>query len=148
MSCGEREAITGLITCFLVLVLFFWRLSGQHEAGLFAGPEALQTWARSVLVLIAWSIGIAIAVAIGFHIAYEAMTGEKTDDRRDERDHDIDRRSLTWAWHLLSFGLLGVIVRLAFGDTAFSAMNMVLALCLVSEMFRDGAKLILYRRSA
>jgi heme/copper-type cytochrome/quinol oxidase subunit 2 len=148
MSYGEREAATGLITSLIVLALFLWRLSGQYEAGLFEGPEALQIWARSVLVLVAWSIGIAIVVTIGFHIVYEVVTGEKTDDRRDERDRDIQRRALTWAWYLLSFGLLGVIINLALGATAFLAMNMVLGLCVLSEIFNDGFKIWLYRRAA
>jgi hypothetical protein len=148
MSLGEREAAAGLITTLIVLALFAWRLSGQHEAGLFAGPGALQTWARSVLLLVAWSIGIAIAVAIGVRVFHQILTGETPDDRKDERDRDIDRRVLTWAWYLLSFGLLGIIVGLAFGISALGAMNMVLALCLLSEMFKDGVKLILYRRGA
>jgi heme/copper-type cytochrome/quinol oxidase subunit 2 len=148
MSYGEREAATGLITTLIVLALFLWRLSGQHEAGLFVGPEALQTWARSVLVLVAWSIGIAIAVTIGFHIAYEVVTGERTDGRRDERDRDIERRALTWAWYLLSFGILGVIIDVALGASPFRAMNLILGLCLGSETFKDGAKLVLYRRDA
>lgn len=148
MSMGEREAVTGLITMLVVLVLFLWRLSGQAEAGLFDGPEALQTWARSVLVLVAWSIGIAILVAIGFHILYAMLTGERPDERRDERDHDIDRRALIWAWYLLSFGLLGVIVDVALGASGFRAMNLVLALCMLSEFFKDSLKLWLYRRGA
>lgn len=146
MSIGEREAATGLITTLIVLALFLWRLSGQTATGLFDGPEGLQTWARSVLGLIAWSIGIAIAVTVGFHVLYGLLTGETTDDLRDERDRDIERRSLTWGWYLLSFGILGVIVDVALGASAFRAMNLVLGLCLVSEMFRDCAKLILYRR--
>lgn len=148
MSYSEREAATGLITSLIVLGLFLWRLSGQHDAGLFDGPDALQTWARSVLILVAWSIGIAIVVTIGFHIAYAALTGEKTDDVRDERDRDIERRALTWAWYLLSFGLLGVIIDLALGASALRAMNLVLALCALSEIFKDALKFWLYRRGA
>lgn len=148
MSYSEREAATGLITSLIVLGLFLWRLSGQHDAGLFDGPDALQIWARSVLILVAWSIGIAIVVTIGFHIAYAALTGEKTDDVRDERDRDIERRALTWAWYLLSFGLLGVIIDLALGASALRAMNLVLALCALSEIFKDALKFWLYRRGA
>ena len=146
MSYAEREALAGLITSLIVIGLFLWQLSGQQAAGAFDGPDALQLWARAVLVLIGWSIGIAIVVNVAFAILRPLLTGEKSDDRRDERDRDIDRRSLTWAWYLLSFGLLAVIISLAFGDTAFNAMNMVLALCVLSEAFRDAAKLILYRR--
>jgi hypothetical protein len=146
MSYSEREAATGLITSLIVIALFLWQLTTQSDAGAFDGPDGLQAWARSVLILIAWSIAIAIAVAILFAILHGILTGEKSDERRDERDRDIDRRSLTWAWYLLSCGLLGVIVSLAFGATALNAMNMVLALCLLSEAFRDSAKLVLYRR--
>jgi len=148
MPCAEREALTGLITTLIVALLFIWRLSVLHDAGLFAGPEALQVWARSVLLLVAISLGIAIMVTILFHIGYEVVTGEKTDDRRDERDHLIERRALTWAWYLLSFGILGVIIDLALGATAFRAMNLILGLCAVSEIFKDGFKLWLYRRGA
>ena len=148
MSYAEREALAGLITSLIVIGLLLWQLSGQQAAGAFDGPDALQLWARSVLVLIGWSIGIAILVAIASAILHSLVTGEKSDDRRDERDRDIDRRALIWAWYLLSFGLLGVIIALAFGDTALSAMNAVLGLCVLSEAFRDAAKLVLYRRSA
>lgn len=148
MSMGEREAAMGLITMLVVLALFLWRMAGYAEAGLFDGPDALQTWARSVLVLVAWSIGIAIVVAIGFHVLYAIITGEKPDDRRDERDRDIERRALNWAWYLLSFGLLGVIVDVALGASGFRAMNLVLALCMLSEFFKDGLKLWLYRRGS
>jgi hypothetical protein len=146
MPLGEREALTGLVTTLIVLALFGVRLSGQHAEGLFTGPEALQTWARAVLVLIAWSIGIAIAVTIGFHILYTGLTGEKTEDRRDERDRDIDRRAITWAWYFLSFGILGVIIDLALGASALRAMNLIMGLCLGTEMFKDGFKLWHYRR--
>ena len=148
MSYGEREALAGLITTLIVTLLFLWRLSGQAEAGLFAGPEALQVWARSVVVLVAWSIGIAIIVAIAFNILQSAITGEKPDDRRDERDYAIDRRALTWAWYLLSFGILGVIIDLALGASAFRAMNLILGLCALSEIFKDALKVWLYRREA
>lgn len=148
MSYGEREALSGLVTSLIVIVLFLWQLSGQTAAGAFDGPEGLRLWARSVLVLIGWSIGIAIAVAILSAVLHGILTGEKPDDRRDERDRDIDRRALTWAWYLLSFGLLGIIVGLALGDTAVKAMNTVLALCLLSEAFRDAAKVMLYRRGS
>lgn len=148
MSLGEREACTGLITTLIVIVLFLWRLTGHSGEGLFDEPEGLQTWARTVLVLVAWSIPVAIAVTIGFHVLYEVISGEKTDDRRDERDRNIERRALTLAWYVLSFGLLGVIIDLALGASALRAMTMILGLCAVVEIFKDSLKLWLYRRGA
>ncbi len=148
MSCGERDALTSLITTLIVIVLFVLLLLGQHAAGDFAGSDGLQVWAQSVLLLVCASIGIAIVVAIVFHIAYSTLTGDKPDDRRDERDRDIDRRALTFAWYLLSFGILGVVIDLALGASAFRALNLMLALCAVSELFKDAVRLALYRRGA
>ena len=78
----------------------------------------------------------------------QVLTGEKPDDRRDERDHLIERRALTWGWYLLSFGLLAVIADLALGASALRAMTLVLALSAGSELLKDTVKLVLYRRGA
>lgn len=145
MPSGQREALTGLISMLIVIVIFVLRLADQHAAGAFAGPEALQVWARSVLILIGISIGVAIAVSIAAHVLQSALTGEAPDDRKDERDHLIDRRALTWGWYLLSIGILGVIVDLAMGASGFRAMNLVLALCFASEALKDSVRLWLYR---
>lgn len=148
MPLGQREALSGLITTLIVTILFVWRLSAQQEAGVFDGPGALQAWARSVLVLIGVAIGIAIAVAVATAIAQSALTGETPEDRRDERDRDIDRRALTWAWYLLSFGILGVIVDLALGASPLRAMTLILGLCMGAEMAKDALKLWFYGRGA
>ena len=148
MSRGEREALTGLITSLIVLALFLWHLTDLAANGALVGPDALQIWARRVLVLVAWSIGIAIVVSVAFAILHAVVTGERGDDRRDERDRDIDRRALTFAWYLLSFGLLGVIIDLALGATALRAMNLILALCAGSEILKDALRFWLYRRGA
>jgi hypothetical protein len=146
MSSGERDAVTGLVTTVIVIGLFLWLLGQQQARGLFVGPDALQVWARSVLLLVCGSIGIAILVAIVFHIGYRMLTGDTPTDQRDERDREIDRRALTWAWYLLSVGLLGVVVHLALGGSALAAMNLILALSAGAEVLRDATRLWFYRR--
>ena len=146
MPLGEREALTGLISMLIVIVIFALRLTDQHAAGAFDGPDALQVWARSVLILIGVSIVVAIVVTVAVHVLQAVLTGEKPEERKDERDHLIDRRALTWGWYLLSIGILGVIVDLALGASGFRAMNLVLALCFASEALKDSVRLILYRR--
>ena len=148
MTRGEREALTGLISMTIAAILFAWRLTDQHAAGAFDGPDALQVWARMVLVLIGISIGIAIAVTIVTHILEAALTGEKPDERMDERDHLIERRALTWGWYLLSFGILAIIADLALGASGFRAMNVLIVLCALSEGVKDAVKLWLYWRGA
>lgn len=146
MPLGERDALTGLISMLIVIVIFSLRLIDQHAAGAFAGPDALQVWARSVLILIGISIAIAIAVSVAAHVLQAILTGEKPEDRKDERDHLIDRRAMTWGWYLLSVGILGVIVDLALGASGLRAINLVLALCFASEALKDCVRLWLYRR--
>jgi cytochrome b561 len=148
MSFGEREALTSLFTTLIVVAIFLVTLSGQHAEGIFSGPEALKLWARLVLKLSAVSIGIAIAVTIVVHIVYSIVTGEKSVDQRDERDSEIERRAITWSWYILSFGILGVIIDLAVGASAFRAMNLILALCALAETFKDLFKIWHYRRGA
>jgi heme/copper-type cytochrome/quinol oxidase subunit 2 len=147
MPYGEREAATGLITMLIVMALFWVYMSGQHAAGAFAGPDALQAWARSVLILVAISIPIAIVVTILAAITQGILTGkDKVDDHRDERDVQIERRAMQISTYILSFGILGVIVDLALGASALRAMNLILALSALSELFKDSFKLFCYRR--
>lgn len=148
MSFGEREALTSLFTSLIVVAIFLVTLSGQYAEGIFSGDDALKLWARLVLKLSAISIGIAIAVTIVIHIAYSMITGEKSVDQRDERDGEIERRAIIWSWYILSLGIFGVIIDLALGASAFRAMNVILGLCAVSEIFKDIFKIWHYRRGA
>lgn len=145
MPYGQREALTSLITMLIVLCLFTLMLTSRHAGGAFDGPDGLQNWAQLVLWLIAGSLGITIAVTIAVHIIYGIVSGEKPVDHRDERDREIERSGLTLAWYLLSFGILGVIIDLAMGASAFRALNVILALCALSEIFKNLFKLWLYR---
>jgi heme/copper-type cytochrome/quinol oxidase subunit 2 len=146
MPLGEREALTGFVTMLIVIGMVLWVLTGQHVAGRFDGPDALQLWARMVLKLIAVSLAIAVGINILVHVVYRVVTGEKPHDQKDERDRELERTALTWSWYLLSFGILAVIVDLAMGASAFRAMNLIISLCAISELFKDALKLWLYRR--
>lgn len=148
MSSGEREALASLLTTLIAIFLFVSRLRMQAEAGAFDGPDALQVWARSFLLLAAIGLVIAIFVAILFNIAYSIVTGEKAEEKKDERDHLIERRGLTVAWYLLSIGIMGVIINLALGSSALMAMNLIMACCAVAEISRDLVKLYLYRHGS
>lgn len=147
MPYAEREAASGLITTLIVVILFPVHMSGLHADGAFLGTQALQVWARAVLILVAISIPVAIAVTILAAIAQGSLAGkDRVDDHRDERDVQIERRAMQIALHILSFGSLGVLIDLALGAPAFRAMNLILAVCAGSGMFRDGFKLVCFRR--
>ena len=148
MSFGERDAATGLISMLLSALMFYLSLSGQYEAGLFDGPDGLQVWARAVLWLILYSLGIAIAVAISFSILYSILTGEKKlSDLRDERDRMIEVRGMRISAVITSIGIFAAILDLAWGEvSAMRAFNIILFGCSFAEGVKDLFKITCYRR--
>ncbi len=148
MSSGERDAYSSLLSSLIYAVMFYLRISGQYEAGLFDGPDALQIWARSILWLILFGIGIAIAVTILFTILYVIVTGEKKpSDLKDERDWSIEVRGTRIATVIISIGLVAAIMDLAWGGaSAIRALSIILIGCSVSEMIKSLFKIYRYRR--
>jgi heme/copper-type cytochrome/quinol oxidase subunit 2 len=148
MSFGERDAITGLLTTLIVAAMFYVRLSGQYEAGLYDGPDGMSIWARSVLWMIAVSIAVAIAVSIAFTILYVIVTGEKKpQDLRDERDRMIEIRGMRIGAVLISIGIVAAIMDMAWGGaSALRAFTIILIGCSLSEIIKDSFKIICYRR--
>lgn len=148
MSFGERDATTGLLSMLIAAAMFYLSLSGKYDAGLFDGPDGLQVWARSVLWLILYSIGIAIAVAISFAILYSILTGEKKiSDLRDERDHMIEVRGMRIAALITSVGIFAAVLDLAWGGaSAMHAFNIILIGCAFAEVVKDLFKIVCYRR--
>lgn len=147
MSFGERDAFSGLLSTLIVAVIFYLRISGQYEAGLFDGPDGLKVWARSVLWLILIGIGVAIAVTVAFTILNVIVTGEKhTFDLRDERDHMIEHRGSRIGSALTAAGLVAAIVDLAWGNSAVHAFSVLLISCSLSEIAKGLFKIACYRR--
>lgn len=148
MSFGERDAITSLLTTILVVAMFYFRIASQSDAGLFDGPDGLMIWARSVLWLILISIGVAIAVTIGFTILYVILTGErKPSGLRDERDRMIETRGMRVGTVIISIGIVAAIMDLAWGGaSALRAFNIILIGCSVSEIGKNLFKIVCYRR--
>ena len=147
MSFDERDAFTSLLTTLIVAVMFYATIAGQYAAGTFDGPDGLMFWARSVLWLVGYSIGIAIAVTIGFTIVYAILTGEKKpSDLRDERDRMIEHRGMRIGSVLTATGLVAAIVDLAWGNSALHAFNVMLIGCSLSEIVKNIFKIFCYRR--
>ncbi len=148
MSFGERDAFTSLLITLIVAAMFYFRITGQSAAGLYDGPDGLMIWARSVLWLIAISIGIAIGVTILFTILYTILTGEmKPSDLRDERDRMIEVRGMRIESLLVHFGLAAGIIYLAWGGaSAVRALNVILIGLMLSGIVKEIFKIICYRR--
>lgn len=147
MSFEERNAVSGILVCFVIWGVMLFVLFRKSAAGAFDGPAGLANWAQSVLWLILIGIAIAIVMTILFNIAYAIVTGDKKPDfRRDERDNLIGLRGIQATLIVITFGIIGAIVALAFGASILFALNMILAACALSSFASDVTKLILYRR--
>ena len=147
MSFEERNAVSGILVCFVTWAIMLTVLWQKSAAGLFDGSAGLEHWARAVLWLMLIGIGVGIVTTILFNIAYAVVTGEKKPDfLRDERDTLIGLRGIQATLIVITIGIVGAIVALAFGASALFVLNMILGACALSSIASDATKLVLYRR--
>ena len=147
MSFEERNAVSGILISFVAWGIMLSVLLRKSAAGLFEGSAGLMHWAQAVLWLILIGIALAIAMTILFNIAYAIISGEKKPDfLRDERDTLIGLRGVQVTLVVLSTGIVGAIIALAFGTPILTVLNMVLAACALGSFASEVTKLILYRR--
>ena len=147
MSFEERNAVSGILVCFVTWGVMLSVLLQKTAAGLFDGSAGLEHWARAVLWLMLIGIGIAIVMTILFNVAYAVITGEKKPDfLRDERDTLIGLRGIQATLFVITVGIVGAIVALAFGTSILAVLNIILAACALSSLASDVTKLVLYRR--
>ncbi len=147
MSYEERNAVSGILVCFVTWAVMLWVLLQKSAAGLFEGNAGLVLWAQAVLWLMLLGIGIAIVMTILFNIAYAIISGEKKPDfLRDERDTLIGLRGIQATLIVITIGIIGAIIALALGKSILFFLNMILAACALSSLASDVTKLVLYRR--
>lgn len=146
MSFSERTVWAEIMASLSIIALVVWYILTSHAAGAFEGPEGLQRWARTVLALIVISLVVAIVVSVIMAIAYRVITGEDPDDLVDERDRQI--AALGWKVSMIAtgIGIVGMLIGLALGLSAFAALNAVLAACALGDVSGNVAKLIAYQR--
>ena len=147
MSLEERNAVSGILGCFVVWTIMLSVLVQKSGDGVFSGPDGLMLWARAVLWLIALGIGVAIVVTILINIAYAMITGEKKPDfLHDERDTLIGLRGMQATMVVLSAGIVLAIIALAAGYTILTVLNLILIACALGSFASEVTKLLLYRR--
>lgn len=147
MSFEERNAVSGILVCFVYWVIMLTVLSRKSAAGLFDGSMGPQLWAQAVVWLILIGIAVAIVMTILFNIAYAVITGEKKPDfLRDERDTLIGLRGMQATLIVMSSGIVGAFSALAWGASVVTALNVILAACALSSFASEVTKLVLYRR--
>lgn len=147
MSFEERNAVSGILICFVTWAIMLAILLQKSAAGRFEGSAGLEQWAQTVLWLILIGIAISIVMTVLFNIAYAIITGEKKPDfRRDERDTLIGLRGMQATLIVIIIGIISAIIALALGASILVVLNMILAACTLSSLASDVTKLVFYRR--
>lgn len=147
MSFEERNAVTGILACFVTWGIMLSVLVRNYAAGVYDGDAGLVLWAQAVLWLILIGIGLSILGIIGFNIAYGMMTGEKKLSMlADERDNLIGLRGIQATLFVLSIGIITAIIALACGVQVFVVLNIILVSCALSSLAGCVTQLVFYRR--
>lgn len=147
MSHEEKNTLVAIVTNVLVTVFFAFKILQMHQAGAFAGADGLMIWARTVLWMIPVSIAITVVFAIGFSIVFAIVTrNPKPSFIVDERDKGLSKLSMQATMIVAGAGWIMALILLAFGWSAFGALNMVLFSFAFGDLGGSLLKMYHYRR--
>lgn len=144
MSHEERSAVVSILINIGVDIWVIFQLYGLWQAGVFAGPDALQVWARTVL----WAILITVVATISAVILVAIVRGILTRDEdvsSDERDKAYQLRGMAVTMVVASFGTVAAIIALAFGMSGVFAMTTIYFAMSVGALAGDAVRLLSYR---
>lgn len=147
MTHEERNNLMGILTGILIISYIGWSVYTKAEAGVFAGPDALMIWARTVLWAIPIGIISMIISMILFNIIYAIATNNANPSFVvDERDQSIKIWGMRVTAAAMSTGFIITLIGLAFGWSAFTACNMIFFSFAFGDLLGNLTKLVLYRR--
>ena len=147
MAKEERDAYAMILASLLIASLFWWRMTTAQAAGWFDGPDGLMQWARALLWLMPVGMGVGIVSVILFNIGHGIVTRDSDrSDLVDERDRQIRFRGMQANFIVTSVGFVALIITLALGYPTITALNRMLAFCVLSELVGNLTRAWLYRR--
>jgi len=147
MTHEERNTYVAIFTNLFVMGYFIMRLIRLDGEGAFDAPDGLAVWAQTVLWIIPASIVMTIVLTIVFNILFAIATREESPSFVvDERDKMIGRRGMMATIFVASGGFILALIALAFGWTAFFALNVILFAFAGGDLFGSLFKLFFYRR--
>jgi hypothetical protein len=147
MTHEEKNTLVALVTNLLVTGFFAIRLIQMYQAGAFDGADSLVVWARTVLWMIPVSIVVTIVLMILFQIGFAIATRDaKPSFIIDERDKQFSRWSYIATIVVAGAGWMVALILLAFGLSAFAALNIVLFAFGAGDLASHLVKLYRYRR--
>jgi hypothetical protein len=150
MSYQEQRSVLTMVSgvvIFSVFLLFAMpRFQGLDGAVLADGSAALRWGAGAMLVFIAASIVLRIALLILFSIAYRMVSGEDPPRIEDERDRQIDLKVNHLSQTLFILGFVAALVAVRLGVSPIGMLLVIAISGVVSEVVGESLRIVLYRR--
>jgi len=147
MTYQEKNIIVSLTATILVFSIFFARLSGMCQDGLFDGPDGLRLIGKSILILMAANVAATVILTIVFNIVFAIATGDpKPSFVVDERDKQFELRGLQTMLYVTGAGFLLAMIALTAGWAAYQVFLVIIISFALGDVTGNLVRLFLYRR--
>jgi hypothetical protein len=162
MSFQEKRTLSNILTGIVMLLAYC--LYAFNPSRLILNAENLKSWAIMMLVFIAIGVGASIVMQILFHILHsigfaikESIHNANVDDKEiersigaemaeDERDKQVNLKSLVVGFIFCGVGIAAGLVSLALNASAVVMLNIVFLSCMVGSIFEGVAQIYYYRK--
>ena len=101
-----------------------------------------------MLIWFAMAVVAQIVVQIVGHVWFAVRSPEDASTPADERDHAIQRRSISWAYYVLMVGMILVGCVMPFNSSGWAIINAAIFMIVVAEVVHYGMMVFSYRRQA
>lgn len=147
MSFHQKSIYVSLVNTIIVMVGYYWWVSGRYADGVYEGPNAGVEVGKSLLTLIVAGILVQIVGMILFNILQAIVTNNPNPSFLiDERDRTIELKALKVAYNLMALVFLLTIIALALGWSTFAVFHILVGGGAVIAFVEALTQLCLYRR--
>ncbi len=160
-----QETRTGASIFSGVLILAAYCIYAFNPARLAALPAGdLKPWASTMLIFIAIGIGVTIVIQILFHIIFSVsmfvsskIQNQQSDDKEiersinremveDERDKQIELKSMRIGFAIAGIGFICALLALAFNYSPVVMLNILYLSFYAGSLMEGAGQLYYYRR--
>lgn len=147
MTFQDRNTFVSILVNLLTLTYVIYRLITMQSAGAFDGPDAVNVWAKMVILVIPISIAATIIGTILFNILFAIVTGQaKPSFIVDERDKHFERRGIFALIAGAGIGFICGIIALAMDYSALVGLNIMYFGMALGALGSDLVRFASYRR--
>jgi uncharacterized membrane protein len=163
MSYQETRTSTTIFSGILILAAYcIYAFNPSRLAAI--APGDLKPWAATMLIFIAIGIAATIVIQIVFHILFSislavksTIENQESDDKEidrrikremveDERDKQIELKSLRFGMAAAGIGFIGALLSLVFNYPPAVMLNILFLSFLVGSLLEGVGQLYYYRR--